>query len=215
MGPSKSTSMETPCSQLTVNTLVIEVVLVSLLLTLNIFQTLLRIFHCELWSIRYRLVWSSPPFLIWKIALPSMKIQSLRNEELQDLLHDGVLQHSSRLPNVFFQRFIYHFKSFSRIPPTHKQFQMAVAIISGRANMFNSSNISSKVIIKLIYQHFINIIDHNIGRSVCILNNKFMLLETRILLQLPPFIFPWKSNSREVFFFWRKKMGPKCSHTAL
>ena len=119
-----------------------------------------------------------------------MKIQSLRNEELQDLLQDGVLQHSSRLPNVFFQKFIYHFNSFSRIPPTHKQFQMAVAIISGRANMFNSSNISSKVIIKLIYQHFINIIDHNIGRSVCILNNKFMLLETRILLQLPPFIFP-------------------------
>ena len=93
-------------------------------------------------------------------------------------------------PTLFFQKFIYHFNSFSRIPPTHKQFQMAVAIISGRANMFNSSNISSKVIIKLIYQHFINIIDHNIGRSVCILNNKFMLLETRILLQLPPFIFP-------------------------
>ena len=118
-----------------------------------------------------------------------MKIQSLRNEELQDLLQDGVLQHSSRLPNVIFSR-VYHFNSFSRIPPTHKQFQMAVAIISGRANMLNSSNISSKVIIKLIYQHFINIIDHNIERSMCILNNKFMLLEAGILFQLPPFIFP-------------------------
>ena len=115
-------------------------------------------------------------------------------------------------PTLHFQNFLYPFISFPKIPPTHKQFQMVVAIISGRANLFNGSNISSKNIMKLIYQHFINIIGHIIGRSMCILNNKFVLLEAGIFLELSPFIFSCRSNSWEVFILEGKRWSKLLSY---